>query len=122
MRKNIIKEKSFEFAISIVKLYKYLISEKREYVISRQLLKSGTSIGANVREADNAESKLDFIHKMGIAQKEADETLYWLDLLRATDFIDDSKFDNLKTTAEEIIRIIKSIILTAKENNKKGEG
>ncbi|MBW6459760.1 MAG: four helix bundle protein [Bacteroidales bacterium] len=115
-RKNIIREKSFLFAIQIVNLYKYLSNEKREYVMSRQLLKAGTSIGANVREADNAESKADFIHKMGIAQKEADETLYWLELLSATDFISREDFESLNFSAEEIFKIIRSIILTAKEN------
>jgi len=84
--------------------------------MSRQLLKAGTSIGANVREADNAESKADFIHKMGIAQKEADETLYWLELLSATDFISREDFESLNFSAEEIFKIIRSIILTAKEN------
>ncbi|MBP6978234.1 MAG: four helix bundle protein [Bacteroidales bacterium] len=116
---NIIKDKSFEFAIEVVKLYKTLVNEKREFILSRQFLKSGTSIGANVREADNAESKPDFIHKMGIAQKEADETLYWLDLIRATEYVDQICYDKLKASLEEIIRIIKSIILTSKESLKK---
>lgn len=76
MSKNILKDKSFHFAIRIIKLYKYLIENKKEYVLSKQLLRSGTSIGALVREAQNAESKNDFIHKLGISQKECDETIY----------------------------------------------
>jgi four helix bundle protein len=81
-----IQTKTFAFAVDIVELCK-ILNEKKEFVMSRQLLKSGTSIGANFREAQNAESKPDFIHKMGIAQKESDETLYWLDLLKATSYI-----------------------------------
>lgn len=81
---NIVKLKSFDFAVRIVNLYKYLSETKKEYVLSKQLLGSGTSVGANIRETDNAESKLDFIHKLSIAQKECDETLYWLELLKVT--------------------------------------
>ena len=81
MKENKIKEKSFDFAVRIVELCKYLNSEKKEFLISKQLMRSGTSIGANTREAQNAESKMDFIHKWGVAQKESDETCYWLELL-----------------------------------------
>jgi four helix bundle protein len=115
-KKNIVREKSFAFAVMIVELYKMLSEEKREYVISKQLLKSGTSVGANVREADNAESKPDFIHKMGIAQKEADETMFWLELLVATKYIPESQFLTLSEKCTELIKIIRSIILTAKKN------
>ena len=87
MSGNLIKEKSFRFAVRVVMLYKYLKNEKKEYILSKQLMRSGTSIGANVRESQNAESKADFIHKLAIAQKEADETLYWLELLKETDYI-----------------------------------
>ena len=107
---------SFDFSVSIVNLYKHLSSEKKEFVLSKQLLRSGTSIGANVREARNAESKIDFIHKLGIAQKECDETLYWLELLYATDFLTDSDFKSLKNKNASILKIIKSIILTSKKN------
>ncbi|PKQ64974.1 hypothetical protein BZG02_03775 [Labilibaculum filiforme] len=117
--KSIIKEKSFRFAIRIVKLYKYLISEKKEFVLSKQLLRSGTSIGANVGESQNAESKADFIHKLGIAQKETDESLYWLELLRETNYIADDEFTSMKSDASELLKIIRSIILTTKQNNKK---
>ena len=93
-----------------------LISNHKEYVISKQLLRSGTSVGANVREADNAESKADFIHKMGIAQKEADETMYWLELLKATNYISQDKFDEIYEKATEIIKILKAIITTSKKS------
>ncbi|MFO0109807.1 MAG: four helix bundle protein, partial [Alphaproteobacteria bacterium] len=82
---NIVREKSFEFAIRVVKLSKGLAEERKEFIMSKQLLRSGTSVGAMVREAEHAESKNDFIHKLGIAQKEINETIYWLELLRATD-------------------------------------
>ncbi|MBU8893639.1 MAG: four helix bundle protein [Bacteroidales bacterium] len=117
-KNNIIYQKSFDFALDIVKLYKLLIAEKKEYVLSRQILKSGTSIGANVREADNAESKADFIHKMSIAQKEADETIYWIELLYASEFIEKSSYDKLSEKAIEIIKIIKAIIITSKKSLK----
>ena len=85
--------------------------------MSKQLLRSGTSIGANIREADNAETKPDFIHKMGIAQKETDETLYWLELLKETSFISDEDFQLLHSQAEELIKLIKRIIVTSKKNS-----
>lgn len=84
---SIIKIKSFSFAKRIVNLYKVLTHDKKEYTLSKQLLRSGTAISAMVREAQNAESKADFIHKMGIAQKECDESLYWIELLKETDYI-----------------------------------
>lgn len=86
MKENIIKTKNFQFAVKIVNLCRTIQEEQKEFILTRQLIKSGTSIGANVREADNAESKSDFIHKMGIAQKEADESIYWLELFHATRF------------------------------------
>jgi four helix bundle protein len=106
-KKNVIKEKSFEFAVEIVYLYKVL-AEKREFVLSRQLLRSGTSIGANVREAEQAESKADFVHKLSISLKEANETEYWLDLLYET------KFLNIKAKNIEILKLLISIINTSK--------
>lgn len=112
---NIIREKSFDFAIRIVRLYQYL-KTKKETVISKQLLRSGTSVGANIREAENAESKADFIHKMGIAQKEIDETMYWLELLNKTKFLSDKEFNSIYKEAEEIIKLLKSIIVTSKQN------
>ena len=86
---SIIGQKSFKFAICIVNFYKKFTAEKKEFIISKQIMRSGTSIGANVREALNGQSKADFIHKLSIAQKECDETIYWLELLKATDYIED---------------------------------
>lgn len=117
MNENAIKTKSFAFAVRIVKLYKILSDERREFVISKQLLRSGTSIGANVREAVNAESKADFIHKLAIAQKECDESLYWVELLRETNYLNENEFNSIKTDAAELLKIIRSIIITSK--NKK---
>jgi four helix bundle protein len=115
MKKNILKEKTFAFAIRCVKLYQYLVETKKEFVISKQILRSGTSVGANYREAQNAESKSDFIHKLGIAQKECDESLYWLELLQATALIEQKMFDSIYKDAAELLKMIKSAILTAKE-------
>jgi len=117
-RRNIIKEKNFEFAVDIIKVYKYLVNEKKEFVLSKQLLRSGTSIGANVREAVNAESKNDFTYKLSIAQKETDESLYWLELLKESHYLSPSVFELLYKSATEMLKIIKSIILTTKEANR----
>lgn len=114
--KGKIKEKSFEFAIRIIKLYKFLCESKKEFVVSKQLLRSGTSVGANVREAQNAESAMDFVHKLAIAQKECDETMYWLELLYATDYINKEMFDSINSDASEILKMIRSAILTKKRN------
>lgn len=119
MKENIIKKKSFEFAIRIVKLYKLLYSSRKETVLSNQLLRSGTSIGANIREAINAESTADFIHKYAVAQKECDETLYWLELLHGTGYITETEFDAINNDACELLKIIRSIILTTKQKNNK---
>lgn len=118
-KRSIVKDKSFDFAIQTVNLYKYLTTNHKEFVISKQLLRSGTSVGANVREAHNAESKADFIHKLAISQKECDETMYWLELLLATDFIEKQQFSTIHNKAEEILKIIKSIIISTKNNLKK---
>jgi four helix bundle protein len=112
---NIIIVKSFQFAVRIVKLYKYLNNNKKEFVLSKQLLRSGTSIGTNVREAHNGESSSDFIHKLGIAQKECDETIYWIELLKETDYLTESEFLSIQEDATELLKIIKSIILTMKQ-------
>ncbi len=87
-RKNVIEEKSFDFALAIVNIVKIIQAENNEYILSKQLIRSGTAIGAMVREAENAESKKDFIHKMAIGLKEANETRYWLDLLYKSDYLD----------------------------------
>jgi four helix bundle protein len=114
---NVILAKSYGFAIRIVNLYKYLVNEKKEFVLSRQVLRSGTSIGANVNESQSAESKPDFTHKLSIAAKEARETNYWLNLLKDTDFINGSMFDSIIRDCNEILTITNSIILTTRENN-----
>src|SRR5258705_6708482 len=113
-RKNIIVQKSYSFALEIIRLYKSLI-EKKEYILSKQILRSGTSIGANIHEAVSGQSKKDFIHKLGIAAKEARETMYWLNLLRDADYIALDQFSKLNNTCDEIIKILNSIILTTKE-------
>lgn len=117
-RKDILREKSFTFAVRIVKLYQYLYEEKREFILSKQLLRSGTSIGANIREAKNAESPKDFIHKLHIAQKECDESLYWLELLFETKYLNEKEFSSINSEATEILKIIKSSIITKKSKLK----
>ena len=114
---NVVREKSFKFAVRIIKLSQMLVNERKEYVISKQLLRSGTSVGANVREAVNAESNADFIHKLAIAQKECDETCYWLELLYETEYISKIEFDSIYKDAFELLKIIRSIILSAKKNH-----
>ena len=118
MRENIVKDKSFGFAVRIVKLYQYLCEHKKEFVLSKQLLRSATSVGAMVREAEHAETKKDFIHKMAIAQKEINETIYWLELLQASDYLTDEQFESLNNNAVEIIKLITAIIKTTKINIK----
>jgi four helix bundle protein len=115
MAENIIKTKTFSFALRIVKLSQFLNQEKKEYVLSKQLLRSGTGIGALVREAEQAESKLDFIHKLAIAQKEANESDYWLELLFQSDYLSKNQFQSLKTDIVEINKILASIIISTKQ-------
>ena len=109
---NIIVVKSKDFAIRIVKLYRYLNENKKEYVLSKQLLKSGTSIGANVKEAIRGQSKPDFYAKMNIALKEASETEYWLEILKETEYIDDVSFKSIYADCQEILKILISITKT----------
>lgn len=113
MSDNIIFNKSKIFAVRIINLYKYLCDTKNEYVISKQLLRSGTSIGANVREAGVAQSKKDFIAKMNIALKEAAESEYWIELLHETNYISKNEFDSIKSDCSEINRLLISIIKTS---------
>lgn len=113
-KENIIVKKSYDFALAIVKLYKQLI-EKKEFVLSKQILRSGTSVGANVHEAIGSESKKDFVHKLGIAVKEARETSYWLNLLKDSSYLDADEFHTLNSLCDELIRILNSIILTTKQ-------
>jgi four helix bundle protein len=114
MKNNPLKDKSFSFAIRVVKLYQYLQTNKKEYILSKQLLRSGTSVGAMVREAEHAESKADFIHKLAIAQKEINESIYWIELLNATDYLTKQQFESINNDAIEIIKLITSIIKTSK--------
>jgi four helix bundle protein len=113
VKENVIKEKSFLFAIEIVSLYKILV-ERKEFVLSKQLLRSGTSIGANVRESEHAQSKADFIHKLSIALKEANETEYWLDLLHETKYLSQIEFENIKPSIIELLKLLTSIINSSK--------
>lgn len=114
MKRNAVKEKSFSFAIDIIHFYKIISQERKEFVLSKQLLRSGTSIGANIREAEHAESKADFIHKLSIALKEANETEYWLDLLFETKYINTDEFQNIKPKIIEILKLLISIINSSK--------
>lgn len=118
MKENTIKYKSFKFAIRIVKLYQFLVSDKKEYVLSKQLLRSGTSVGAMIREAEHSESKADFIHKMAIAQKEINENIYWLELLKETDYLSNAQYESINKDAVEVIKMLTSIIKTTKNNLK----
>ena len=107
--KNIIESKSYHFAVRIVRLYKYLMSEKHEYVLSRQLVRSGTSIGANVAEAEREQTRADFHAKMNIALKEAGETQYWLNLLYDSDYLTTKEFNSIKKDIKEIVAILTAI-------------
>jgi four helix bundle protein len=113
---NVLKDKSYKFALRIVKLYKHLTEEKKEYVLSKQVLRSGTSIGANIAEGNQAQSKPDFIHKLSIAHKESFETEYWLCLLRDGEFITEKQAESLITDCQEVQKILTSSIKTAKAN------
>ncbi|MDQ6471531.1 four helix bundle protein [Flavobacterium sp. LHD-80] len=115
MADNIIKTKSFNFALRIIKLFQFLKDDKREYVLSKQLLRSGTAIGALIRESEQAESKKDFIHKLAIAQKEANETDYWLELLFQSNYLSEIQFQSIKYDIVEINKILASIIITSKQ-------
>lgn len=112
---SIIAGKAYVFALEIVKIYKCLCNDRKEYVLSKQLLRSGTSVGANINEAISGQSKRDFIHKLGIAVKEARETSYWLSLLKDSGYITNDEFSILNSSCDEIVRILNSIILTVKE-------
>ena len=113
---SIIDKKSKAFALRIIKLYKQLREVDKEFVLSKQILRSGTSIGANARERKNSQSKADFINKLSIALKEADETQYWLELLYESSIINENIFCSLNNDLKEIIAIITSSIKTAKQN------
>ena len=112
---NVIYNKALDFSVRIVNLYKYLTVEKSEYVMSKQILRSGSSIGANISESISAESVVDFIHKLAIARKETDETLYWLQLLFRTDYLSEMEFDSLWQDCISLKKILTSIILSTKQ-------
>ncbi|PLX03146.1 MAG: four helix bundle protein [Marinilabiliales bacterium] len=114
MRNSVLNTKSYDFAIRIVKLSQLLQTEKKEYVLSRQLLRSGTAVGALIREPEFAQSRADFIHKMSISLKEANETIYWIDLLKDTDYISDSSHISLKNDCKELLRMLVSTVKTLK--------
>ena len=114
MKDNIIRNRSYAFAVRIVNLYKYLAESKREFVLSKQVLRSGTSIGAMVKESEHAESKADFIHELSIALKEANETEYWLMLLKDTNYLNLLEYEGIKNDISELIKLLASIIKTSK--------
>lgn len=114
MKEGTLQTKSFAFAVRIVKLCKFLCGEKKEYVLSKQLLRSGTAIGALVREAEQAESKLDFVHKLAIALKEANETEYWILLLREADYLTATETDSILNDNKEQLKLLTSIIKSTK--------
>jgi len=119
MKKNIIQDKSFQFAIRIVNLYKHLCDKKKEFVLSKQILRSGTSIGANIEEGIGGQTDKDFFAKVNISYKEARETVYWLKLLQATDYITQEQAESLLADAEEICKILAKIIITLKNTSGK---
>ena len=114
MPRHVVRDKSFAFALRIVNLCRSLAEERREFVLSRQLLRSGTAIGALVREAEQAESRADFVHKMSIALKEANETQYWIDLLHQADYIDGRGFTSIQATNTELLKLLTAIVKTTK--------
>ena len=116
-KESIVGEKSLAFGKRIAKCYKYLRSKKREDIMSKQLLRSGTSIGANVREGHYAQSKKDFISKLNIALKEAGETDYWLDIIYSAEYFTDAEYESLKSDNNELIKLLSAIIKSSKEND-----
>lgn len=117
MKENIVKDKSYGFALRIIELYKNLVSEEKEFVLSKQVLRSGTAIGALIKEAEHAQSKKDFIYKMNIALKEANETEYWLMLLKDSGYLSTAKFDSIYNDSVELVKLLISIVKTSKLNN-----
>ena len=116
-KEKYLKDLSFEFALDIIVHYKILSEQNREYVLSKQLLRAGTSVGANIPEAQNAQSNADFIHKLDISQIECDESIYWLKLLFHSEYITEEEFKILNNKANSILKMLISAILTSKKNN-----
>ena len=117
MKSGALRDKTKRFAVRIIRFVSYLRDEKREFVMSKQILRSATSVGANVRESWNAQSRSDFQHKLSIALKEADETAYWLELLVESEIIDRKQFDSLYSDLDEIIAMLTASVKTMKETN-----
>ena len=118
MSQNVLKDRSYDFALRTVKLSRYLVDNKREFILSKQVIRSGTSIGANIEEANQAQSKIDFIHKLSISQKESFETHYWIRLLRDSDLINKKLAASLLSDCEELQKLLTASIKTAKKNLK----
>ena len=116
MSQYIVRDKSFSFALRIIKLSKYLNEQKKEYVLSKQVLRSGTAVGALIREAEQGESKADFIHKLAIALKEAKKTEYWLAILFHSDYVKEKSYLSINADVEELIKLLVSIIKTSKHS------
>lgn len=120
MKENAILDKSKAFALRVIRLYQHLCETKKEYILSKQVLRSGTGIGANAKEAAHAQSKADFYAKMYIAYKEANETEYWLELLHESGYIEKDAFDSIYSDCKEIIKILAAITKTQKQSTQKG--
>ena len=118
MSESVVRDKSYAFALRIIRAFKYLNQEQHEFVLSKQILRSGTAIGAMVKEAEHGQSRADFIHKMNIALKEANETEYWLMLLKDSEYIDTKSYDSMQKDCSELIKLLASIVKTSKESNK----
>lgn len=118
MKESVLREKSYQFALRVIKLYKFIVAEKKEYVLSKQILRSGTSIGANIEEANQGQPKSDFIHKLSIAQKEAFETDYWLRLLRDSEYLTETQAESLLNDCRELEKLLTTSIKTSKSNLK----
>jgi four helix bundle protein len=116
---NVIANKSYAFALRMIRLYQFLSEQKKEYVLSKHLLRSGTAIGAMVKESEHAQSKADFLNKMNVALKEANETEYWLMLLKDTQYINENEFDSINADCTEILRLLISIVKSTKTSLKK---
>ena len=115
MKKSILKDKSKAFALRVIRLYKYLCEEKKEYILSKQMLRSGTSIGANIAEAFYGQSEADFVSKLSIAQKETSETMYWLELLHESEYLKQKEFNSVYSDTEELTKLLTSSIKTVKD-------
>ena len=119
MKNSIVLEKSFEFAVRCVNLYKHLCDEHKEYVMSKQVYRAGTSIGANIKEALQGQSKADFTSKMSISLKEVSETEYWLELLARTDYLTESEYVSIRKDCSEIAKMLTAIVKTSRQDLKK---